>query len=213
MSQFAVIGLGRFGRSVCLELMRLGHSVIGVDIEPKLVNPIADELTHAVIADATSEAALEELNLKDCNAVVVAIGENLEASLLCTLHLKTLGVEDIRVKAVTPEHHRILSRLGISQIIHPEEDMGIRVAQALNYPMVNAYISIGHNQYVVEVRLSEKCDGKTIRDIVPESVHCLLLKQGEHLQPQPDVQTCLSDHDMLVLVGDLKSLDKLAKVL
>ncbi len=213
MSQFAVIGLGLFGRSVCLELMRLGHDVIGVDIHSRLVDQIADEITHAVIADASEEAALRELNVQNCEAVVVAIGENLEASLLCTLHLKTLGVKDIRVKAITPEHHRILSRLGVSRIVHPEEEMGVRTAQSLNYPMVNAYIPLGHNQYVVEILISEKLIDKILVDVLPESVQLLLLKQGDQMLPNPDLSIRLAVHDKLILSGDLDALNKLAKVL
>ena len=213
MSEFAVIGLGRFGRSVCLELMRLGHEVIGVDINARYVNQIADHITHAVIADATQEAALQELNLASCEAAIVAIGEHLEASLLCTLHLKTLGVTDIRVKAVTTEHHRILSHLGVSDIVHPEEDMGVRVAQALNYPMVHDYITLGHNQYVVEVVVPAKIAGRTLADVIPASVNLLLLKQRDQLRSSPGGNIPLNTNDRLILVGDLNTLNEFAKAL
>ncbi len=95
-----------------------------LDSEKKYVENISEQVTHAVIADATDEHVLDELNIKNCDAVVVAIGENIEASILCVLHLKNIGVEKIWVKAKSKSHHMILSHLGISKIIHPEEDIG-----------------------------------------------------------------------------------------
>src|SRR3990167_5885997 len=93
MAQFAVIGLGSFGATVATQLIELGHDVIGIDSEKKYVENISEQVTHAVIADATDEHVLDELNIKNCDAVVVAIGENIEASILCVLHLKNIGVK------------------------------------------------------------------------------------------------------------------------
>ena len=92
MAQFAVIGLGSFGATIATELVGLNHDVIGIDSNKKYVESIADQITHAVIADATDEHVLRELNIQKCEAVVVAIGENIEASILCVLHLKNLGI-------------------------------------------------------------------------------------------------------------------------
>ena len=99
MAQFAVIGLGSFGATVATELVGLKHDVIGIDSNKKFVESISDQLTHAVIADATDEHVLQELNIQNCEAVVVAIGEDIEASILCVLHLKNMGVHKIWAKA------------------------------------------------------------------------------------------------------------------
>jgi len=120
MGQFAVIGLGRFGSAATLELMRMGHSVLGVDTDGKLVDKYADQLTHAVIADVTDPASLEELGLDNYDVVLVAIGEEFQASLLCVVHLKSLGAPTIWVKASSHAQHLILSKLGVARIIHPE---------------------------------------------------------------------------------------------
>ena len=93
MAQFAVIGLGSFGATVATQLVSLKHDVIGIDINKKYVENIAEEITHAVIADATDEHVLQELNIQNCDAVVVAIGEDIEASILCVLHPKNMGLE------------------------------------------------------------------------------------------------------------------------
>lgn len=145
MAHFTVIGLGRFGLAASLELINLGHTVTGVDSDRRIVEKHTNLLSEAVICDSTDETALRELDLESSNAVLVAIGEDMQSSILCTLSLKNMGIDQIWVKASNKAHHTIISKLGVSRIIHPEEEMGIRVAQALNYPMVNDYISLGNN--------------------------------------------------------------------
>lgn len=209
MGQFAVIGLGRFGSAASLELMRLGHSVIGVDINPKIVNKMADQLTLAAIADATDEHALKDLNIITCDATLVAIGESLEASILCVLLLKSMNIKEIWVKATSKPHHTILSRIGVSRIIHPEEEMGMRVAQSLNYPMVNQYMSIGHNLYVVEIKITEKCQGIPIEELLGEaknSIDFLLVRRKKDIVKLIEPSFVLEADDSLVLAGSLNAL-------
>ena len=166
MAQFAVIGLGRFGAAASLELMKLGHSVLGVDVDAKLVDKYADRLTRAIIADVSDAAAVEELGLENYDVVLVAIGEDVQASLLCVVHLKTLGIQTIWVKASSHAQHLILNKLGVSRIVHPEEEMGLRIAQALSYPMVHDYIPIGNGEFVVEIQVSERLEGTPLSGIV-----------------------------------------------
>src|SRR3546814_13331810 len=119
-------------------------------------------------------AAREELGLDNADLVLVAIGEGIQASLLCVVHLKTLGIPTIWVKATSHAQHLILSKLGVDRIVHPEEEMGIRVAQALSYPMVNDYISIGNGEFVVEIYVNERLEGSPLNKVlqgVPDTVH------------------------------------------
>jgi trk system potassium uptake protein TrkA len=148
MAHFTVIGLGRFGVAVSRELIHLGHTVTGVDNDHKAVEKYVESLTEAVICDCADEASLRELDLTSSEVVIVAIGFDMQSSLLCTLALKNLGVQNIWVKASNKAHHTILSKLDVARIIHPEEDMGIRVAQSLNYPMVNNFLAIGDGLYI-----------------------------------------------------------------
>lgn len=213
MAQFAVIGLGRFGAAASLELLRLGHQVIGVDNNPKFINRLADHLSHAVIADVTDEQALLELDIKHCDAVLVAIGEDLEASILCVLHLKNMGIKQIWVKATSKSHHLILSRLGVSRIIHPEEEMGVKVAQALNYPMVNQYLALGNNQYLVEIDIIERLQGCSVTELLADAksyVSAVLLKRRDTLISPVADDFVLQSHDSLILAGSLKVLESLA---
>lgn len=214
MAQFAIIGLGRFGARASLELLNLGHAVIGVDNDAKLVDALADDLTHSAIADVTDERALKELNLASCDAVLVAIGEDLQASLLCVLHLKNMGVKEIWAKATSKEHHMILTKLGVNRIVHPEEEMGIRIAQSLNYPMVNDYLALGHNWFIVEVDASESLDGEPLKSVLgdeEEHLHALLVKRKDQVFASPQDELVLKHKDLLVLAGSLKALKSIAE--
>lgn len=213
MGQFAVIGLGRFGSAASLELMKMGHSVLGVDTNGKLVDKYADQLTHAVIADVTDRDALEELGLDNYDVVLVAIGEEIQASLLCVVHLKSLGVQTLWVKASSHAQHLILSKLGVARIVHPEEEMGIRVAQALSYPMVNDYISIGNGEFVVEIDVSERLQGTPLGQVFrdqPETLHVLLIKRKTEITVHPPNDFVLHAKDILVLLGQLTTLKTIA---
>lgn len=216
MAQFAVIGLGRFGSAASLELMKLGHSVLGVDTSEKLVNKFADQLTHAVIADVTDQRAIKELGLDNYDVVLVGIGSDLEASLLCAVHLKSAGVRKIWVKATSHAHHAILSKLGVDRIIHPEEEMGIRVAQALSYPMVKDYISLGNSQFVVELDVSERLNGTTVQEFLvqcEEDIHILIVKRKADMYFNPADAFSLHTKDILVIAGRLDALKSIAHLL
>lgn len=212
MAQFAVIGLGSFGATVALELTKLSHDVIGIDTIKRNVESLADRITHAVIADATDEHVLEELNIQNCDAVVVAIGEDIEASILCVLNLKNLGVDKILVKAKTKAHHTILSHLNVSKIIHPEEDMGVRVAQALNYPMVSRYMALDDDRYIVKVPVQAKLNHVNLSGILKQepNIKLLLLKRDQQILYETDVNFTLQAGDVLILEGSLNHLRKLS---
>ncbi|GAB6260894.1 TrkA family potassium uptake protein [Photobacterium sp. CCB-ST2H9] len=213
MAHFTVIGLGRFGVAASLELIHLGHTVTGIDLNEKIAEKYISELTQTVICDATDENALRELNLGNSEAVLVAIGKDMEASLLCTLCLKKLGVKALWVKANTVAHHAIVSKLGVTRIIHPEEEMGVRVAQALHYPMINNYISLGHDQYIVEVHLQEKHRTFTIGNLIKglgDSIRPLLIKRGKENITVIDHDMALFEKDILLLSGHRQALAALA---
>ncbi|MCU4414934.1 TrkA family potassium uptake protein [Acinetobacter sp. WU_MDCI_Axc73] len=213
MAQFAVIGLGSFGATVALQLAQLNHDVIGIDTIKRNVEDVGDQLTHAVIADASDEHVLEELNIKNCAAVVVAIGEDIEASILCVLHLKNLGVPKIWVKAKTKAHHMILSHLHVDKIIHPEEDMGVRVAQALNYPMVSRYMALNDNHFIVKVEIPKHLNGVHLLGLIDATQHVrtILLQRGKDIIYDPEPSYAVQSKDILIIEGHLEPLKKLSK--
>lgn len=213
MALFAVIGLGSFGATIATQLISLNHDVIGIDANKKYVENISDQLSHAVIADATDEHVLDELNVQKCEAVVVAIGENIEASILCVLHLKNMGVKKIWVKAKSKAHHMILTHLGVEKIIHPEEDMGVRVAQSLSYPMVSRYMALDNDHFIVKIKIHAEQEGVRLHqllDHVPE-VRMLMHKRGNDLQYIIDPNLILQTNDFLVVEGLLEPLRRLSK--
>ncbi|MDO4769021.1 MAG: TrkA family potassium uptake protein [Brachymonas sp.] len=132
-----VIGLGRFGTSVARSLVELGHQVLAVDISAERVQSLADELPHVVQADTSDPDLLKQLSVLDFAHVVVAIGHDMEASVLTTLNLNQLGVRDIWVKAHSEAHGRIVKRLGAHHVIFPERDMGERVAHLVTGKMID----------------------------------------------------------------------------
>ncbi len=216
MAHFTVIGLGRFGISVSLELMHLGHAVTGVDNDIKVADKYVDSLTQMVICDCTDEVALKELDLSHSDVVLVAIGENMQSSILCTLALKKLGVKEIWVKANTKAHHTIISKLEVSRIFHPEEEMGIRVAQALNYPMVTDYISLGDGLYVVEVKIKDHLNQSTLAELLSETknaIEPLLVKRKEQIFTRLDLDFVLQTRDVLLLCGKRDILKNIARKL
>ena len=216
MADFAVIGLGRFGSAAALELMRMGHSVLGIDHDEKTINRYVDQLSRAVIADVTDTMAIEELGLDNYDVVLVAIGDDVQASLVSVVHLKAAGVDKIWVKATSRAQHLILSKLGVQRIIHPEEDMGVRVAQMLSYPMVTDYISLGNGEFVVEIRVSPRLDSIPIEKIITpphQRVEVLIVKRKAHITTTPPKHFVLQADDILVIFGPLHSLRAIAPLL
>lgn len=208
--QFIVIGLGVFGATIARELTRLGHEVLGLDSDEHRVDRLADEITHAVIADVTDESALVELNAGSYDAAVVAIGRNVEATMLATLQLRELGVKKVWAKALTNQHHRILERLGATRIIAPEFEMGIRISQELNYPMVHDYLGLDDDYFVVDFHTTEDLVDRTIGELIENTpVEVLVVKRMKETHPHPDHTWKIRSGDRIVLGGQLDDLRRL----
>jgi trk system potassium uptake protein TrkA len=146
-----VVGLGRFGKSLALELVEEGTEVLGIDDNPKTVQSLAGRLTHVVEADSTNEEALRQLSVHEFDRAVVAIGSDLEASILTSSILVNFGVRDIWAKAISHSHARILTQLGVHHVIRPEHDMGKRVAHLVRGRMVD-YIEFDDGYAIVKSR-------------------------------------------------------------
>jgi trk system potassium uptake protein TrkA len=161
---FVVIGLGMFGSTIAPSLAEMGDDVLGIDIDETLVRKNADLLTHTAILDARDEIALKEAGVGAYDVAIVAIGENLEANILASMNVKALGIKEIWVKAQSITHHKILLRIGVTKIIHPERDIGLQVAETLHTPYVTDYINLGSGQYLVSFILQENMLTKGLRE-------------------------------------------------
>lgn len=213
--QFAIIGLGVFGKTCAHELQKLGNQVLAIDIDEKLVDDVSDSVSRAVIADATDKDTLLELDLAGFDGVLVSIGEDLEASLLCTLNLLSMQVQNLWVKAKTDSHHHILTSLGVKNIIHPEQDMGVRIAQRMNYPMVKQYMALGDEQFLIRLDPPEQWRGHPWSDIQAHhpGIIFIMLKRGGIIYNQLPSDYYFQGGDKLVVGGDTESLRRLAKVI
>ena len=208
--KFAVFGLGTFGEAVALELERLGNEVLGVDDDAERVEAMKDRVAHALIADVRDERNVAALGLDGYDAAVVAIGEDLASNVLCTLAVREAGVPRVWVKALTPAHHRVLDRLGADRIIHPEQEIGRHVAQALTYPYVVDYIALGSDYFVVELEVTDAVAGTRVSDLELETaydVRFVALKRGR--SPVYDPAARLEAGQRLVVVGHLDGLRRL----
>lgn len=133
----AVVGLGRFGAAVARTLTERGIQVLALDVDPKQVQAVADEITYAVVADTTDEEALRQAGVPDFTHAVVAIGSDIEASILTTTLLAEFGIPDIWAKAVTATHGRILDRVGATHVVFPEAEMGRRVGNMVTASLLD----------------------------------------------------------------------------
>ena len=219
---FAVIGLGRFGASICQTLQALGYDVLGIDRDMALVQQMRPLVTDAVQLDATDQEALRSVNIGAYDAVVVAIGGDLESSILATLVLKELGVKRVLAKAGNAMQQRVLAKVGADLVMFPEEDAGYRLAHSLVYPTINDFIDLGEDYLILEGSVRPEWVGHTLGEIgmgadysrIEEGgeykglqVH--LLRRGKRLINLPGPDTRLEEGDVLALVGthqDLKVL-------
>lgn len=213
---YVVIGLGEFGRSAAVELQSLGNKVIGIDLDAKEAELISEVLEHVVIADATDIHTLENINVAQSDGVLVSIGDDLEASLLCVVNLQSLGVENIWVKAKNDAHHCILTSLGVQQIVHPEREMGLRIAQKMNTPDILDYMVLAKNKFLVKLLASNTTIGKKINQLSDKNINIdpIMLIRGEKMILIVEEDLIIEAGDCLLCLGysdALKLFNKLSK--
>ena len=159
----AVIGLGRFGGQVAASLTRLGHEVLAIDEDEHIVPRWSDRLAQVVQADSTDEDALRQLGVADLPRAIVAIGTDIEASVLTVLALTELGVKEIWAKAITSKHGKILASVGANHVVYPEAAMGDRVAHMITGRMLD-FIEFDDGYAIAKVRAPKEAIGKTLAE-------------------------------------------------
>jgi len=204
--EFAIIGLGRFGGSLARRLKALGHSVLGIDLDPRLVKEITDEITEAVILDATDEDALRQVDITAFQTVVVAIGGNFEANALITSTLKKFGIPHVIAQSNTDRHREILLRIGADRVILPDEESGYQLADELSIPGMLEILHLSPDYSLIEVKPPPGLIGKSIDQCEAYGVIIVLILRGDELIISPDQSTQFLADDLLVLVGEKRSL-------
>lgn len=213
--QFAVIGLGRFGASVAENLEKLGHEVLGIDVDEKKVQVLAERITHVVQADASDEEVLKDLGIRNFDVVVVAIGHDMEASILVTVTLKELGVGRVVAKAATNTHGTVLAKVGADRVIFPERDMGARLAQSLVSTNILDMLELSPDVSIVELVANGAMLGKTLTDLDLRArfgVTVLAIKKADELRISPGGDDLIENGDVLVAIGLNKDLAKLRRL-
>jgi trk system potassium uptake protein len=206
--QFLVIGLGRFGTGVATTLYNLGHEVVGIDSSEEPVQEVMNQVTHAAVADATDEATMREIGVGNFDAVIVAIGANVEANIYATLAVKDAGAKFVVCKAMDGVSKRILEKIGADRVIRPEYDSGVELAYNLASPRLLAQIELTEEISVIEIEASEAFTG-TMEGLAKENVQLLALARGSTVRTALPPETEIKRGDKLVLLGRNANLERL----
>lgn len=204
MKTFLVAGLGRFGTSVAVKLQELGNEVMVIDENAESVQKLSSRVTYAVVGDARDEEVLESLGVENVDCAVVAIGENLAASILITLNLKSLGVPQVICKARDEQQKRALEKIGADRVVIPERELGVKLAQHLTSDSVLDYIELSSECGIAEVRTPAAWVGKNLRDLnvrVKYGVNVIALRSAEGIRVSIDPDYALQESDILVMIG------------
>jgi trk system potassium uptake protein len=210
--QVAVLGLGRFGQAAAVELTRLGHEVLAVDASERAVLEVAEHVTHSAQADVTDADALRELGVGEMDVAIVAISGVLEASILCTVQVKELGVPRVIAKAATALHGSILERVGADRVVYPERETGIRLAHSFTAAGVRDYLDVAPGYGIARVPVSDALSGKSLAESDLRrtcGVTVVALRRGGSVTLNPPAAEVLRAGDELIVAGLDEDLERL----
>ncbi len=225
MGKFAVIGLGKFGTTIATTLFESGAEVIAIDNDEQLIEDIKGQVTAAVALDSTNERALKQAGIAEMDAVILAIGNNIEVSILTSVLLKKIGVTNIHAKVDSKLHARILEMLGIKNVVFPEEQIGTQLAHSLLSSNVLNYYSLATGHTIVEMLVPQNYVGKTLQEIAlpaEKNIHVVAIKynlitvteDGENLvekkiNDMPGANDIINEGDVLILLGSESNINSL----
>lgn len=212
----AVIGLGRFGQSLALELMDNGTDVLGIDDSEETVQSLNGLLTHVVQGDATKEGTLRQLSVPEFDRVVVAIGTDIESSILTASLLLRFGITEIWAKAVSDAHGSILEQLGVHHVVYPEKDMGRRVAHLVRGRMQD-YIEIGDDFALVKTTPHADILGKTLGQLQIRTKYGVTITAvkcpGENEKwTYTTADTVLHADDTILVTGEIRKAESFSRL-
>jgi trk system potassium uptake protein TrkA len=213
--EFAVIGLGRFGRAVVRTLSEKGFSVLGVDKDAPTVQYISESCTQAVVVDSTNEDSLRSLDIASFDTVVVAIGSDFESNLITTVVLKALGVRRVICKALSQRQKDILLRVGADHVILPEADAGRRLGIELAAPNLLEQIAFGDSHSVLEFRAPASMTGKTLAQLDLRNhygANVVAVRHETSVTVSPNADHIIDKNDIIVVIGPTEKIAKLAEL-
>jgi len=213
--QYAVIGLGVFGTSVARKLYEDGQDVLGIDINEERVDEAELFLTHAVVADSTVDEALISIGIQNFDCVIVAIGNDMQSSILTVLLLKELGVKKVIAKSLSKRHGQVLDKIGADWITYPERDMGERVANHLLSPNVLNYIELSKEYNVEEILIPPRMAEKSLRELdirAKYNVSAIAIVRNGDIIISPLSNQVIHQGDLLVVIGSKKNLARFSNI-
>jgi len=213
MKQFVVIGLGNFGFNVAKSLAAKGHQVLAIDIDKERIDEIKDYVSEAIIADSKNTKVLNEFIHESVDSVIISIGQNMESSILTTHYLKERNIRQIIVKAINESHAKILELMGADEIILPEKDMAVSLAQKLSSNNLLEYLPLTSEFSIVEAAVPAKLVGKSLREIKLRTKYNLLvvavkdiMQDKFYLMPNADYK--LVPDSLMVIMGRRNDIEK-----
>lgn len=212
--KFAIIGLGSFGSYLARTLYEKGHEVLVIDKDKDKVEEAKDFSTQAVWMDSADKESLQALGVQDMDVVVVSLGPEMESSILTVLYLHELGVNRIMAKALSADHGKILEAIGATEVIYPERDMAIRVAQKLSSRNVLEYLPLAENISIQEIVPPEAFIGKKLKDLDLTNKYRVQVIAVRQLVPEkvifiPGADFVIKDSDVLVVMGEENNIAEL----
>lgn len=215
MKSCVVIGLGRFGSEVARELCRQGCQVLAMDINQELVSQIANDVTHAVVGDGQDKGVLRALGVREFDCGVIAIGDDLAASVLVTMNLKELGVAQVICKAHDETHRRVLEKLGADRVLIPEQEQGARLARSLSSRNVLDYIELSQEYGIIEIPVPGSWKDKSLKELNVRAalgLNILAIRRGGQINVSPGADFIFEQQDIVVVLGDSTALKKVQKL-
>ena len=225
--KYAVIGIGQFGSAIAKALSEKGGEVMAIDTNQEIIDSIADDVAYAVVLDATDQKALISQNITDFDAVVVAIGQDFEQLLLCSVTLMELGVKRIIARAMGPNQKSILEKIGVKEILSPEDEVGIIVAERLINPNILSYLQLPDNYRIAEIKTPRGIANRTLGDIDLRDNYKLSLitikrefeiKKNDkivyeqHIEGVPNSRTIVLSTDTLMVFGKNRDIDRFIEI-
>tara|TARA_Y100001970_G_scaffold249692_1_gene320491 strand:- start:2047 stop:2760 length:714 start_codon:yes stop_codon:yes gene_type:complete len=224
----AVLGMGQFGYQLAISLTQKNFEVLALDSDPEMIDEVKELVSEAIIIDTTDEKAMRSINIDTVDIAIVAIGSNVQSSLLSTALLQRLGLVDIHVRHINSLQENILKSIGIKHIISIEKEMGIQVSNTLSTDRVGRYISISERHSLMEIQVPEGFVGKSLKDLHVRSqfrVNIVGIKtrvpnvndNGEvtyviEMTDVPDPNYPLTKEDLLVIAGTDDNLRKFIRL-
>ncbi|MFC0274745.1 potassium channel family protein [Metabacillus herbersteinensis] len=202
--QFVVFGLGRFGGNLVKEFYEMGVDVLAIDKSQDKVNEFAKYATHVVVANAIDEPTLKQLGVRNFDHAFVSFGDDVEASILTSLLLKEYGISQVWAKAQNEYHQKVLEKIGVDKVIHPERDMAKRIAHHIVSDKIIDYIELSKDYSVVEIIATDKIHNKSLLELdIRAKFGCNVvgIQRGEEINVSPSAEENILKGDVLIVMG------------